>query len=61
MALDMAFKFYTSVAKVLRLKVRKLLLLLLLLFFLFGGGGLIPTFVEFAWEKLVGGFLPHHE
>ena len=35
-------KFYTSVIKGLKLKVRKFL-------------GLIPTFVEVTWEKLVGG------
>ena len=37
----MGFKFYTSVAIVLKLKVRKFL-------------GLIPTFVEITGEKLVG-------
>ena len=46
LALDMAFKFYTSVGKRLKLKVRKL-------------WGLILTFVEVPGEKLVGGaFLP---
>ena len=35
-------KFYTSVIKGLKLKVRKFL-------------GLFPTFVEVTWEKLVGG------
>ena len=49
LALGMTLKFYTSVAKGLKLKVRKL-------------WGLIPTFVEFTGEKLVGGvFLPHPE
>ena len=38
----MDLKFYTSVAKVLKLKARKFL-------------GLIPTFVEIKGEKLVGG------
>ena len=38
-------KFYTSVAKGLKLKVRKF-------------WGLIPTFVEVTGEKLVGGGLP---
>ena len=42
LALDMALKFYTSVAKVLKLKVRKFL-------------GLIPAFVEVTREKLVEG------
>ena len=42
LALDMAFKFYTSVAKELRLK-----------FIMFSE--LIPTFVEVTREKLVGG------
>ena len=45
----MALKFYTIMAKGLKLKVRK--------FF-----GLIPTFVEVTGEKLVGGrFAPHPE
>ena len=46
----MALKFDTSVAKELKLKVRKF-------------RGLIPTFVEVTEEKLVGGtFLtPHPE
>ena len=45
----MALKFYTSVAKESKLKVRK--------FF-----GLIPTFVEVTGEKLVGGvFYPFCE
>ena len=46
MALDMALKFYASVEKRLKLKVRKC-------------GGIIRTFVEVAGEKLeVGeGFL----
>ena len=38
----MPFKFYTSVAKGLKLKVRKV-------------KGLIAKFVEVTWEKLVGG------
>ena len=38
----MALKIYTSVAKELKLKVRKFL-------------GLIPTFVEVTWKKVVGG------
>ena len=37
----MALKFYTSVEKGLKLKIRKF-------------GGLIPTFVEVTEEKLVG-------
>ena len=41
LALGMALKFYTSVAKWLKLKVKKFL-------------GLIPTFVEVTGEKLVG-------
>ena len=42
----MVLEFYASVAKGLKLKVRKFL-------------GLIPTFVEVTREKLVGGpFLP---
>ena len=41
------FKFYTSVAKRIKLKVRKFL-------------GLIPTFVEITGEKLVGGGLFGH-
>ena len=46
LALGMALKFYTSVAKGLRLKVRNF-------------WGLILTFVEVTGEKLVGGaFLP---
>ena len=45
LALGMAFKFYKSVAKGLRLKVKKF-------------GGLIPTFVEVTGEKLVGGLPP---
>ena len=44
LALVIALKFYASVAKRLKLKVRKC-------------WGLIPTFVEVAWEKLVGGLL----
>ena len=39
----MALKFYTSVAKVLKVKVKKLL-------------RLIPMLVEFTREKLIGGF-----
>ena len=56
LALGMALKFYTSVAKELRLKVRK--------FFLFFGGeqaggagesgALIPIFAEVTWQKLHG-------
>ena len=45
LAIGMAMKFYTSVAKELKLKVRKFWWLIL-------------TFVEVTWEKLVGGF-PH--
>ena len=41
----MALKFYTSVAKSLKLKVRKI-------------WGLIPTFVEVTGEKLVVASLP---
>ena len=37
----MALKFYTSVAKWSKIKVRKFL-------------GLMPTLVEVTWEKLVG-------
>ena len=44
----MALKFYTGVAKGLKLKIRKI-------------WRLIPTFVEVTGEKLVGGFLPHPE
>ena len=43
LALDMGLKFYTSVAKGSKLKVRRFC-------------GLIPTFVEVTGEKLVGGF-----
>ena len=47
--LGMALKFYTSVPKLLKLKVRKFC-------------GLIPTFLEVAGEKLVGDiFVPHPE
>ena len=42
LALDMALKFYTIVAKRLKLKVRKF-------------WGLIPRFVEVTGEKLIGG------
>ena len=42
LALDMALKFYTSVAKGLKLKVRKF-------------WELTPIFVEITGEKLVGG------
>ena len=42
LALAMTLKFYTSVAKRLKLKVRKF-------------WELIPTFVEITGEKLVGG------
>ena len=45
LALDMDLKFYTSVAKGLRLKVGTF-------------SGLILTYVEVTAEKLVGGFLP---
>ena len=45
LALGMALKFYTSVAKELKLKVRKFV-------------GLIVTFVEVTWAKLVGAFPP---
>ena len=50
LALGMALKFYTSVAKWLKLKVKKFL-------------GLIPTFVEVTGEKLFGRIfrLPHHK
>ena len=44
----MTFKFYTSIAKVLNLKVKKC-------------WGVIPTFVELTEEKLVGGSFPHPE
>ena len=48
LALVITFKFYTSVAKGLKLKVRNFL-------------GLIPTFVEVIGEKVVGGsFLCWH-
>ena len=48
LALGVVLKFYTSVAKELKLKARK-------------SWGLIPTFVEVAAEKLVGGhfYQPH--
>ena len=42
LALGMTLKFYTSVTKGLKLKVRKFL-------------GLSPTFVEFTGKKLLGG------
>ena len=42
LALGMALKFYTSVTKGLKLKVRKF-------------WGLVPKFVEVTGEKLVGG------
>ena len=46
LALDKSLKFYTTVEKGLKLKVRKF-------------WGLIPKFVEIIGEKLVGGaFLP---
>ena len=45
LAPGMTLKFYTSVTKDLKLKVRKF-------------WRLIPTFVEVTWEKLVGGFRP---
>ena len=41
LALDKSLKFYTTVAKGLKLKVRKF-------------GGIIPKFVEIIREKLVG-------
>ena len=44
LALGLNLKFYTSVTKGLKLKVRRF-------------GGLIPTFVEVTGEKLVGGDL----
>ena len=49
-ALDKNLKFYTSLAKGLKLKVKKF-------------WGLVSTFVEVAGEKLVGGelFAPHPE
>ena len=40
-------KFYTSVAKELKLKFKKF-------------WGLIPTFVEVTGEKLLGGLFGHH-
>ena len=46
LALGMALTSYASVAKGLKLKVKKC-------------WGLIPTFVEVTGEKLVGGFLRH--
>ena len=50
LALAMALKFYTSLTKGLKLKVRKF-------------WELIPTFVEVTGEKLVGGSFctPHPE
>ena len=45
LALGMALKFHTIVAKMLKLKVRKFL-------------ELIPTFVEVTGEKLVGELPP---
>ena len=50
LALGMVLKFYTSVAKRLKLKVKKFL-------------GLIPTFVEVTGKKLFGSIfrLPHHK
>ena len=49
LALGTNFKFYTSVEKRIKLKVRKF-------------WGLIPSFAEVTEEKLVGGegFLPPH-
>ena len=49
LALGIALKFYTSVAKGLKLKVRKF-------------WGLVPTFAEVSEEKLVvvGPFCPAH-
>ena len=46
-ALGMTLKFYTSVKKGLKLKVRKF-------------WRLIPMFLEITREKLVGGFSPAH-
>ena len=46
LALDMALKFYTGVAKKLKLNVQKFC-------------GIIPGFVEFTWEKLVGSLPPY--
>ena len=50
LALGMVWKFYTSVVKKLKLKVKKFL-------------GLIPAFVEVTGEKLFGRIfrLPHHK
>ena len=50
LALGMNLKFFTSVAKGLKLKVRKF-------------QGLVPTFVEVTGQKLVGGpfWDPHPE
>ena len=45
LALGINLKFYTIVAKGLKLKLRKFL-------------GLIPTFAEVTEEKLLGGLLP---
>ena len=45
LALGMTLKFYSSMAKWLKLKVTKV-------------WGLIPTFIEVTGEKQVGGFLP---
>ena len=42
LALGMALKFYSSVGKEIKLKVRKF-------------SGLTPTFPEVTWEKPVGG------
>ena len=47
LALGMALKFYVSVAEGLKLKVRRF-------------WRLIPTFVEFVGENLVGGLFAHH-
>ena len=48
LALDTNLKLYDSVAKGLKLKVRKF-------------WGLFPTFLEVTGEKLVGDFFhPHH-
>ena len=47
LGLGMALKFYTSVTKGLKLKIRKFY-------------GLIRTFVEVTGEKLVGGLFASH-
>ena len=45
LVLGIALKFYTNVARRLKLKARKFL-------------GLIPTFAEVTEEKMVGAYLP---